>query len=394
MYSYRELDDPKQVLPIATSAFALRISEQGSVDEWLSSSINAGRRLYGVYEGNSLRSAFMLYDFDMRLRDSVVSMGGIGLLCSRLDARGKGAVRSMLTHALQTMRDNHQVVSVLDPFDESFYRNYGWEKFSQRQIIELSPSTLRIPDTSDSDIEAIDMPYPDGESMAFYNDYARHHYTLARRGQREWDSHMVVRAWSENVATRGVVRFTRQQRMIGLMEYELSRANAEYQSTFTVHLLAATDSVALHAMLRYLKQLSHQVATIRLNLPLDLQLWPYFSDRPKKQTVTDEFMIRIVSIQGLDGLQLTSPDTQFSVEVTDAQAPDNQGVWAFTLQAGTLHVERGERADVRCGIGALSSVISGFSTFEALIAARQVEPLESYRGQDLIKTVPFLADHF
>lgn len=59
----------------------------------------------------------MLYDFRMRLRDSVVPMGGIGLLCSRLDARGKGAVRTMLRESLGTMRHKGHVVSVLDPFD-------------------------------------------------------------------------------------------------------------------------------------------------------------------------------------------------------------------------------------------------------------------------------------
>jgi len=394
MYSYRELDVPQQVLPIAKSAFALRVSEQGSIEEWLSSAIEHGRRLYGVYDGDSLMSAFMLYDFDMRLRNSVVPMGGIGLLCSRLDARGKGAVRTMLANALQTMRTQGHVVSVLDPFNESFYRNYGWEKFSRRQNIEIAPGNLEIPEAADAHLMATDLPFPDEESMAFYNHYASNHYTLVQRGHREWEGRMTVREWSEDVAARGVVRFSMSDQTVGLLEYELSRKASEYRSMFTVNLLAASDESVLHEMLRYLKRLSHQISTLRLNLPLDIQLWPYFSDRPEKHSVRDEFMIRILSMEALNGLSIALPDMSVSVDVQDPQAAWNQGVWAVSIESGILRVKKGERADIRCGIGALSSVISGFSTFAELLAARRAEALESYRGQDFPKTVPFLADHF
>jgi len=394
MYCYRKLDDPRHVLPIAKSAFAFRTPEQGSAEEWLDTAIEHKRELFGVYDGEVLLSAFMLYEFDMRLRNSVISMGGIGLLCSRMDARGKGTVRLMLANALQTMKAKGHVVSVLDPFDESFYRNYGWEKLSQCQIIELSPGTFRTPDATDSEIVATDMPFPDGDSMAFYNAYAAQHYTLAQRGQREWEHRMKVFAWSTDVAARGVVRFSQGASVVGLMEYELTRKASEHQSTFTVTLLANEDEAALHEMLRYLKQLSHQVSTVRLSLPVDTALWPYFADRPEQRTVRDEFMIRIVSIESLDGLSMEVPDTSLAVDVADSQSSWNDGVWVLSVDSGILRVTRGEQADLRCGIGALSSVISGFSTFEEMIAAKYAEPLETYRGQDFPKTTPFLADHF
>ena len=394
MYSYRLLDDPKQVSPIAKSAFAFRKPEQDSIDEWLAASIRHERKLYGVYEDDRLLSAFMLYEFQMRLRNSVIPMGGIGLLCSRLDARGKGTVRCILGNALATMKEKGHVVSVLDPFDESFYRNYGWAKFSRRQVVELSPGTFRIPDASNSGIAAKDLPFPDDESMAFYNNYAAKHYTLAQRGQREWERRMKILAWSVDVATRGVVRFSKGDQIVGLLEYELTRKAGEYKSTFTVTLLAHEEEAVLREMLRYLKGLSHQITSVRLSLPMDIDLWPYFSDHPKQCTVHDEFMIRIVSMDALDGLSINSPDLSLGIDVDDQQAPWNQGIWELSIDSGILRVKRGERADLRCGIGALSSVISGFSTIEAMISARRAEVLATYQGQDFPKAVPFLADHF
>ncbi len=394
MYSYRQLDDPSQVIPIAKSAFAFRQPEQGSVDEWLAASIRHERELYGVYEADQLLSAFMLYEFQMRLRNSVIPMGGIGMLCSRLDARGKGTVRCMLGNALVTMKEKGHVVSVLDPFDESFYRNYGWEKFSRRQIIELSPGIFCIPNNPDSEFAAIDLPFPDDESMAFYNAYAARHYTLAQRGQREWERRMKVFAWSVDVAARGVVRFSKADQVVGLMEYELTRKSGEYKSTFTVTLLAYEEEDVLREMLRYLKQLSHQVSSVRLSLPLDIELWPYFSDRPKQCMVRDEFMIRIVSMEALDGLAIDAPDMAIGIDVNDQQAPWNKGIWELSIDSRILRVKRGERTDLRCGIGVLSSVISGFSTIEEMIAVQHAKALATYQGQDFPKAVPFLADHF
>ena len=106
----------------------------------------------------------MLYDFRVRLRGSVVPMGGIALLCSRLDARGRGAVRFMIERSVETMREAWHVVSVLSPFDQSFYRKYGWNMFARRQRIEITPGLIRIPDEDGIEHEAVDLPRPDGAS--------------------------------------------------------------------------------------------------------------------------------------------------------------------------------------------------------------------------------------
>ena len=394
MHSYRTLDDPKQVLPIATAAFALRYPEQDAIDKWLASSLKHGRELYGVYEEDQLLSAFMLYEYQMRLRNSVLPMGGIGLLCSRMDARGQGAVRCMLRNSLETMRQRGHVVSVLDPFSESFYRNYGWEKFSRLQVVEFSPDLLSLPQDPNPEIMAVDLPFPDDESMAFYNTYAARHHTLAQRQEREWESRTQILSWNVDAAVRGVVRFSRDGQVIGLMGYDLTRKAEEYKSTFTANLLAYDEEDVLREMLRYLKRLSHQVATVRMNLPLDCELWPYLAHRPDKWTVRDVFMIRIVSLEALDGLSIDAPEMSLGIDVDDQQAPWNQGIWELSVDSGVLRVRRGERADLHCGIGVLSSVISGFSNFEEMISARKADPLNTYRGQDLPKTTTFLADYF
>ncbi len=395
MFEYRKVDDLESVAELAKSAFVIRRPDHSAAVEWLEWSVKHGQRLYGVYDGTRLVAVFMLYDFRMRLRDSVVPMGGIGLLCSRLDARGKGAVRFMLERSLETMREAGHVVSVLNPFDQSFYRKYGWEMFARLQRVEISPGLIRgVPDDGEVEHETIDLSRPDGASLAFYNDFARRHHTLVQRGKAEWEQRLRIFSRNSNTAARGVVRVSRDGEVVGLIGYDLSGKAGDWHPTFTVTLFVHEDEPAKRAMLRYLKALSHQVKTIRFDLPVDEDLWPYLSDRPGKREIRDQFMIRIVSVDALDGLEVDAGDLSVAVEIADGQAPWNAGTWRWTVEDGVLSVEPTDRADLRCGIGPLSSVLSGFADLSEMIAVGRIEPLPSYAGQDLPRATAFLADYF
>ena len=394
MFEYRRVDDLEAVVDLAKSAFVIRRQDHPAATEWIEWSAGRGMELYGVYDGPRLLSVYMLYDFRMRLRESVVPMGGIGLLCSRLDARGKGAVRFMLEQSLETMREKGHAVSVLNPFDQSFYRKYGWEMFERLQRLEISPGLICVAEGDEIEHEVIDLPYPDDASCAFYNDYARRHHTLVQRGYTEWEQRLRIFSPASNTAARGVVRVSRDGRVVGLMSYDLSGKVDDWHPTFTVTLFIHEDEPAKCALLRYLKALSHQVKTIRFDLPVGEDIWPYLSDRPGKREIRDQFMIRIVSIEGLDGLAVDADDLSVTIEVADAQAPWNAGTWRWIVDGGVFRIEPTDRADLRCGIGPLSSVLSGFTDLSEMIAAGRIEPLPSYAGQDFPRATTFLADYF
>jgi len=99
-------------------------------------------------------------------------------------------------------------------------------------------------------------------------------------------------------------------------------------------------------------------------------------------------------VAALNGLRLAAPDGALAVDVTDPQASWNNGIWNLKIDRGTLHVSPGRSADLRCGIGVLSSVVSGFTSFARMIDAGKVEALPGYDGQDLPTTVTALADYF
>jgi predicted acetyltransferase len=389
---YRPIRDVDELVKIAKQAYTLRATEREAVGPWVRDVIERGAEPYGAYNGGHLLAGYVLYDYRMRFRSSVVTMGGIGLVCSALAARGRGAVRLLLEKSVETMRDRGHAVSVLSPFDRSFYRKYGWESFSRFQRLELAPGQLWVP-PAEAEYDVEELESPDAVSREFYNRMASMQYNLAQRGDAEWSGRTELRPWHEDTATRGVVKVTRDGEIVGLAGHAVWR-EPKGDSTITVDPFLYADEGAKREILRFLGRLSHQIKTVRFDIPEDLELWPYIVDCPTSRKLIDAFMVRVVSLASLDGLRLESPDVEVVVDVGDGQAPWNHGVWTLRVKDGQLRVASGGRPEVRSGIGALSSVLSGFTTFETLIAAGRMETLTAYRGQDLPRVTTFLADYF
>ena len=106
-------------------------------------------------------------------------------------------------------------------------------------------------------------------------------------------------------------------------------------------------------------------------------------------------MIRVVSTDALEGPVIDADDLSVAIEIADQQAPWNAGVWRSTAEKGVLSVEQpSDRADLRCGIGPPSSVLSGFTCFSEMIAVGGIRAFPSYARQDLPRMTSFLADYF
>ncbi len=391
MYTYREITDPRQVLALVQYAHSVRQPEVPVVESLLARDLAEGRRLFGVGDKDRVVACWLLHQFTMRLRAGPVAMGGIGMVSSRPDVRGQGSVRFMLAEALKTMRDAGCAVSVLYAFNIGFYRKYGWESFAQARRYEVSPGLLEIPNDPSLRWTVTELGYPDEACQSFYNRYAASHYTFAQRGDAQWRAALFL--WHDHVA-RGVVKVARGEEVAGLIGYTLYRKPDKDSPILAVRLFAHDCEEAKREMLRYLKRQSHQTTTLELLVPMDEVLWPYLSDYPGQHRVVDQGMIRVVDLERLDGLAIEAPDVEMEIEVADSQAPWNAGTWRLRVVAGRLSLVQGRKAVLRCGIGALSSVLSGFASFRELIAARRIEALPGYDGADLPKVTTLLADGF
>lgn len=396
MYEFSRIDDVERVVPLVRFAHSIRHAERDAIVPWLREATADGRTLFGVLDGEDVVAVCLLYDFQMRLRAGVVPMGGLGLVGSRADHRGRGAIRLLLRELLPVMRERGQVVSTLDPFDQGFYRKYGWEQLSSQRVVSLPPGRI-VPRPEDALCRALtakDLAFPDALCMDYYNRFAASHYTFIQRGEAEWRARTTIRPWHLDDVARGVVRFSDGNEVVGLLGYRMLRPADRWEPTFEVNLLIADTGAVRHTMLDYVRRLSHQVTVARFLLPMDLEIWPYLTDRPTKEEVRDVFMARVVSMDALDGLSVDSPDIELQVQIEDPLAEWNQGIWEITVRGGSVAVRRGERATVRCDVGTFTCVLSGRTTFRAALDTGAAVALPGYTGEDLPPVVTASFDYF
>ncbi len=378
------MEDPDDFLGIARFAFGMPVSgierDRRALEEFSSKDYG----LYGAYDGNKLVAGYDLYGMKMRFRNSVIPVMEIAYVCSRPDYRGKGAIRQLLTDSLNTAKDKDIPISVLYPFDTGFYRKYGWEVFERRQYVEFSPSILKLPDSKRKlDAEALD--FPDQELMDYYNRYASVHNAMIVRDEKDWKNRL--RIYNGTEVKKAVFKFSEGPKVFGMIEYLLDSKNNSLFAMGFIH----EDEATRVEMLRFLKGLSHQVKTVKLMVPAKVSFWPYLSDRPKT-TIEDGAMIRIVSVEMLDGTEMGDVDFDVSIKVVDEQAPWNDGTFRLKAENGKLRVEKCANAQLKCGIGTLSAILSGFTNFEETTGAGRIEVLDGYVGCDLPKLPTFVID--
>ena len=382
---FRFIDDVAPFLDIAQSAFGVPWNERGVLRDYLTGLISRGAEPWGIYQQRQLQAGALLLPFRMRLREGLVGMGGIGFLCSRLDARGRGFTKALIAALLERMREQGQPVSVLYPFSLSFYRKYGWELFSRERRVKVRPRDISA--GALGGIEPTLQEFPDREAQEFYNAYARNRYTLAQRGQREWWQALFVRPDEVN---RGVVKFTHRGEPVGLLVYTL----AAQGKRLVVPLLVTADEEARRAALAFLSHLSLQLEEVEIWGPLDLELWQYLRETPVRDSLGEPAMLRIVSLEGLDGLALPGQEWELNLEVVDPMASWNQGPFILTVEEGKLRVRRGGKPALRIGIGPLAALLVGAASLDEVLAWGWVEPLGSFVPPDLPKVITWLADHF
>jgi len=390
MYEYRKSEDVEALMEIAKFSFVVEKSKHEFLRKYIRTALVSGVEMFGVYDSKKLVAAHLLYPYQMRFRNSMVSMGGISKICSRPDYRGKGTIRFMLEKSIETMRDKGMVVSMLHPFNVSFYRKYGWELFFRKKLVLLSPGSLIAKENPS--ITAEYLKFPDEVCKEFYNEHARREYNLALRDDPHWKRHLEL---SNIEAANGVVKFERDGKIVGMMALYLSSGEAMFESIVTVKDFIYNDNETKETMLNYLKRLSLQVTKLRMVLPEDFLLWPYLSDQPSEEKIGNAGMIRIVSVEKLDGLSVDFELEPLIVSVNDKFSEENTGNFEIKAEGGFLRISRSTKSpDIECDVSCLSSIISGFTSFKEMIEAGRVQVFEGYRGQDMPKVTTFNLEPF
>ena len=287
----------------------------------------------------------------MNVRGAVMPMGGISGVASMPAGRRSGHVRELMNHSIKVMREDGQPVSALYPFRESFYERFGYTGWPAARWVEVDPANLgailRVPKTGTVRQRELTDAFDDWTAFVDERQASIHGFSIygpARREEwREPGQYWATTVHEGDRITGAMIyKITNGLSLMLVMSMLWSTVDAQYQ---------LIDFIARHV---------DHIRKARICVPPGDQPELWLTDA--KMTVLSDVpeswngpMARIVSLDGIGGIAVGTGE--IAIQVTDPQAPWNQGVWTLRSVDGTLHVEKGGDPQVKLSIQALSALV-------------------------------------
>jgi predicted acetyltransferase len=313
-------------------------------------------KVFGIWEQNNLAAKLHIIPLHIYMFGEKWKMGGIAGVAAYPEYRRSGYITSLMIKSLKQMREDKQIVSLLAPFDFSFYRKYGWEILSEFKKITIEKHQLKFLDKQAGFIKRFSKDTHNDDIEKVYQQHSIAFSGMLVRDSKWWLNHV----YDEDSTI--AVYYNQLKEAIGYIIYNLKERKMEIQE------LAALDQEARIGLWNFICQHDSMVEKIVINLSIH-DPFPYFLPQPKvKMELTPYFMARIVDVervfrkfpflQGMEALFL---------HIEDSYAPWNNGsylvgngeVKAFKEKTGGQCVHPPGKG-IQLTINALSAVLFGY----------------------------------
>ena len=99
--------------------------------------------LLGFFENNELLATAGTLDFQMFVRNQILSCAGVAIVMTDPIHRKKGYIRKLMVEILQKKFEEGYDITTLWPFNHKFYQKFGYENCEKAITYKFSPSDLK-----------------------------------------------------------------------------------------------------------------------------------------------------------------------------------------------------------------------------------------------------------
>jgi predicted acetyltransferase len=332
---------------IASHSFARGEPIEFGPDEFLP----PDRVRLGVFEYGRLQAQYTILEFELFFGADKRSCGGIASVACEPSARGRGYAGALIDRSLEVMRERGQFLSILWPFDQRFYRRYGWEWTGHDRSYTV-PLRLLEADQEADYIEPLFSEYFEALNPIYEAKCKDYHGALVR-SQKRWE--YLMKPHGKRHPAAYVYRRDGAAEGFAVIRYDEKRDRARANE------FVALTPRAYRALLALFKRHSATVEKFVWNAPMDDILWSLINHWDVKTRLVPSAMCRVVDVQA--ALRALTPDSArggaASVQVLDSHAPWNDGTWRVESDGGRVSAQRTERyPDIRMDIQAFSEAAS------------------------------------
>ncbi len=320
-----------------------------------------------LIEDGEILASLRIYDFTMLVNGQPVRMGGVSSVACLPEYRRKGYVGMLLRHSLEQLRAAGQPLSALYTPHPSLYRRYGWMvaganlkfSFNPKHVAAYHPAAVR-----GRAVRVTEEDQPVVEDV--YRRYSERRTGQHVRSGRWWKEAFFRRIYdTERKLADVAVWYGENGDPSGYVCYESSRGpQPTYTSKMWLREFVALSGGAYQGLLRYV--LSHDLADeIFWYGPVEDPL-AYAIDDSYQVTreYVDDMMLRVVDVEAAVAARPAAPgapDGAFTMAISDAAAPWNQGTWRIESSGGKLTARKADgAADLSMDAATFAALYDGF----------------------------------
>jgi len=298
-------------------------------------------------------------------------MGGLSSVAVRPENRGSGHGGRVVRASLRGMRERGEAISALFPGTTSLYRGLGWELAGAYVLWQVPPGALL----------ALDRPASGRVRRAKFDELPRIKKFYEERAsgvnghleRSEWGWLNLEKAWNEHFV------YLALDAQGGLEGYLVYKHGASPQSggDFPIYVteVVASTREATTSLWWLVGSSASQVDQVRYTGSPEDMLALLLPEQQPRSLAAIRWMLRVVDVEKAVSQRGYSPALELEVPVTlsDAQFPENEGNWLFTVSKGEGRLERAGAGGARFGIGAFSALYSGWATTDRLERSGLIE---------------------
>lgn len=346
-------DEYLEAIKLSMYAFQYKIAES---DLPARKEMVKNHKILGIWDEEILAAKLHIIPLNVHMKEDEWKMGGIAGVATYPEYRRNGYVKTLIIDSLKHMRDHAQIVSLLHPFDISFYRKYGWEILSEQKKIIIEKNDLKFLESQQGFIKRYSKETHNEEVENIYQKLSVQHTGMLKRETNWWKNHVY------NEDSQLAVYYDSKNEAKGYILYHVKERKMDVQE------MVALDQEARIGLWNFICQHDSMVETVTITLASH-DPFPYFLPQPKVKTeLNPYFMARVVDAEEcLKRYPFTPGNEQLFLHLEDSYASWNNGSYligngeikVFKEKAGGQCVHPPKKG-IRLNINSLSAILFGY----------------------------------
>jgi predicted acetyltransferase len=322
----------------------------------------------GIFVEDALICYLQLNPYKIHLRGQSFDTSYVVGVITDPAYRNKGLMRILLPKALEEMQKRDHFVSILMPFDTTFYRPYGWELCYSQLSYEVPISIIRGVSQREGFWERIHPGMSYENLNHVYQQFLKQQHGYVERSHRDWDAALKDLSYYGGYA---YLLRDHEAHPVGYILYFLK------DGKFTAREVAYTNHWAQKSIFGFMYSHKSQATTVEWTAPLTDKAYLFLKDtikpKPTNRVGIYPFMCgRIVDVKkALAHCRFQENiHASFTLKIDDIFAPWNDGCFHVDIQKGLTSVIPldTDQTDISCDINTLGQLIFGAVSVEEVMA--------------------------